>query len=306
MKKSFFNEYFSFSASEKRSVLIVSILILIALVISVIIKYFPREKKQFSKEELNEIYELAEELSRSKECKEYSDSLDPETRILFPFDPNTASKQDLEKLGFTSRQIQTIQNYLKAGGIFYHKKDLKKIYNINEEEYLIFEPYIKIESSDQISDEKIGIISSSDKLNSPDETSGDEPGKVEINTAKFNELILIKGVGEVYANRIIKYRDLLGGYCNQEQLLEVYGINDTVLSQIAPQIEIDTFFIKTIDLNAATYKDLIRHPYLDPYHTKAILTYREYKKKQISKEDLIRDNILPKEIYDRFSRYLKP
>ncbi|MCU0348746.1 MAG: helix-hairpin-helix domain-containing protein, partial [Saprospiraceae bacterium] len=53
----------------------------------------------------------------------------------FAFDPNTATKEDFERLGLSSRTAQSILNYRAKGGHFYKKEDLAKIYTLRQEDY---------------------------------------------------------------------------------------------------------------------------------------------------------------------------
>ncbi len=309
MKRSLFNEYFSFSASEKRSIYIVSIFIFLIIIASVIIKHVPGKKFQYSKEELREIDSLVAMLSKEEESKKiFSDELKNTPKEFFYFDPNTASKEELVKLGFSTRQINTIRNYLAAGGKFYQNHDLKKIYNISEEQYILYEPYIQINAPNNSVSKTITIEEQffAEENGSILNQNLNKEEEIELNSAKEYELMILKGIGEVFASRIIKYRELLGGYSHIDQLLEVYGINDSLLSQVDFKINIDTSYLRKIDLNAVSYEDLVKHPYLDSYNSKAILNYRKYVKKGISREDLLKDNVLPQETYNRIFIYLKP
>lgn len=63
-------------------------------------------------------------------------------------------------------------------------------------------------------------------------------GKVNLNTATKEELMTIKGIGEVYATRIIEYRELIGYFTCLEELLEVKGIGEKRLAQWAPYLTV--------------------------------------------------------------------
>lgn len=52
----------------------------------------------------------------------------------------------------------------------------------------------------------------------------DVPGKININSADQDELMLLDGIGESYARRIIEYREQNGPFAAAEDLLNVKGI----------------------------------------------------------------------------------
>jgi competence protein ComEA len=49
-------------------------------------------------------------------------------------------------------------------------------------------------------------------------------------------LELIPGVGNVTAQRIIQYRDHLGGYTSLEQLMEISGIGEGTYAELEPYL----------------------------------------------------------------------
>ena len=97
---------------------------------------------------------------------------------------------------------------------------------------------------------------------------------VEVNSADTSELIKIRGIGPVFASRILKYRKLLGGYYKKEQLLEVYGIDTAAFNNIENQIIIDTTLISKININTVEFKQALKHPYLKYEDVKAIFKLR--------------------------------
>jgi competence protein ComEA len=56
---------------------------------------------------------------------------------------------------------------------------------------------------------------------------------LDINLATQRELELIPGVGNVTAQRIVQYRERLGGYANLEQLMEISGIGEGTFEDIS-------------------------------------------------------------------------
>ena len=174
------------------------------------------------------------------------------------FDPNTASKEKLENFGFSSYQAKNIVSYRNSGGSYRQPEDLLKIYGLDSATYMQIYPYLKID-----------FVEKREK---------EEPEKlltIELNSADTSDLIQLKGIGSVYAARIIKYRNLLGGFYSVNQLMEVYGFSEELFKAIEPSVTIDTTAIKSIRINFAEFSELIRHPYFDKSNVNAILNEKD-------------------------------
>jgi competence protein ComEA len=99
---------------------------------------------------------------------------------------------------------------------------------------------------------------------------------IDINMADSAQLLPLPGIGPVYAGRIIKYRSLLGGFVSVEQLGEVYGIPAETIQEIRSQVYIDSTVIRKIHIDSATFRELLRHPYLEYNEVKALVKYRDF------------------------------
>ncbi len=212
----------------------------------------------------------------------------------FEFDPNDLSVDKWKHLGLSEKTINTIRKYLKKGGRFYEPEDLKKIYGLKMDWYKRAEPYIKIREIDATNIKTgTGVIVNDKKA-----------PLIELNSADSLLLTDLRGIGPVLAGRILKYRNLLGGFVRKEQLLEVYGLPYETFENISRAVIIDTTGITRIDLNKADFSKLIRHPYLDVYTVKGILNYRDIQG-NINYVNELKDNrIIPEESFSRIKPYL--
>ncbi len=62
---------------------------------------------------------------------------------------------------------------------------------------------------------------------------------------------------------------------SQDQLLEVYGIDEERYVGITPQITVNSTLVKKLNVNTATFKELLAHPYLEYDQVKSLVNYRE-------------------------------
>lgn len=102
-----------------------------------------------------------------------------------------------------------------------------------------------------------------------------QPLVVELNGADTTTLQLLRGIGPTYARRIVRYRDMVGGFTNTKQLLEIYGFTPKLLDYISPYLTIDTTNIRKIDINNIELKQLVKHPYIEYYQARDIVRLRD-------------------------------
>jgi DNA uptake protein ComE-like DNA-binding protein len=122
-----------------------------------------------------------------------------------------------------------------------------------------------------------------------------------LNDADSLILLSIPGIGPSYSKRILKYRDMLGGYISFDQLWEVYGMDSIRYNAIREFTVLDPTRIEQIPLNTATFKELISHPYIEKAETYAILQYKDFVDSIKSVYELKSNQIID---HDRFIRML--
>lgn len=85
---------------------------------------------------------------------------------------------------------------------------------------------------------------------------------IELNSSDTTQLKTIPGIGSGYANRIVNYRNSLGGFAHIEQLEEVWGMDTYLYSQITPYLTLSPKH-DSIYINLDDFKELLKHPYLN-------------------------------------------
>ena len=127
---------------------------------------------------------------------------------------------------------------------------------------------------------------------------------IDINRADSAQLLPLPGIGPVFAGRIIRYRDLLGGYISESQLSEVYGLPRETIETISGQLVIDTSAVRKLELNRATFRELLRHPYLEYRDVQSLVSFRDFNDNIRSFRELQLNHILPDSLLLRIRPYL--
>ncbi len=101
--------------------------------------------------------------------------------------------------------------------------------------------------------------------------------QLDLNTITQERLMVFKGIGKAYAERIIKFRGLLGGYYSPQQLYEVYGLGDkpNTIEAMLPQLSADTSKLRRMDIRLVNEETLTKHPYIGEEVAKKLITHRE-------------------------------
>lgn len=191
----------------------------------------------------------------------------------FRFNPNTATEEELCRLGFTPKQAQSIINYRNKGGRFRRPEDFAKSYVVSDSIFRRLKPYIDIPLVD---------------LNQAD-------------SAAFDAL---PGIGGWFASKMIEHRKALGGYSYKEQLMDIYRFNQEKFDGLSDLITVSDEYVTPYPLWSLPADSLRLHPYIRNIETaRAIVLFRENNPpEKHTVEDLANAFILPEEDALRLSR----
>ena len=218
--------------------------------------------------------------------------------VLFPFDPNTATFADWQRLGIRENVARTILNFRSKGGKFSKKEDLKKIYGFKQKDYERLENYIIIqEGKNNLS---TGWTTAAVKK---DTKRSDLI--IDLNATDSAGLTSIRGIGPVLASRIIKFRNKLGGFFSVTQLKDVYGLSEETYAGIKDRLIADSSGIKKIPVNSISLDDLKQHPYFRNPVASTLISYRNEHGAFSSAEELKNIDLISEELYQKILPYLE-
>ena len=290
--KSSWTEYFNFSSRERRGAFFLSCI----LAVQISFLYYQRNKTQILTPPDQKMISLLLKNIRNST----HDSLvtlkrmeknEPKIKF-FGFDPNILDNESWVKLGISDKQIKVIKNYISHGGKFRIKKDFKKMYCISNEKYNALESYILL--PDSISHKT-----------HQQKKSLSQAIHVNLDIADSTVLLGLRGIGPVFASRIIRYREKLGGFYSLDQIKEVWGITDSLYQTLIPSITIQsTIPFRFIHLNTDTFSILASHPYIKGKIAGLICNYRKQHKTFSSIEELKQLPLITEENFLKLAPYL--
>lgn len=295
--RGFIRNFFGFSKAQTNGFLILLPLTFLIIFSNPIYRYFQATRPvDFSKEE-QALASLKADFSNQPVSKNLK--INPKSEMpseLFQFDPNTISESELLRLGFKPFLAKRLINFREKGGKFFKKDDLLKLYGMDSALFKNIQSFIVIAKNPpnpSFQPQKAWAK----KL----ETF--EP--IDLNLADSVQLVSVRGIGQVLATRLIKYREKLGGFYSMDQLYEVYGLDTAVVENLTARFYLPANpDISKIAINASTEEELATHPYIKKSVAKAIVAYRFQHGKFQSLSDLEKIRVLDAMTLKKISPYL--
>ena len=226
---------------------------------------------------------------------------------LFPFNPNYITDFKGYQLGMTTEEIDRLHTYRKQNKFVNSVSEFQQITKVSDSLLAAISPYFKF--PDWV------VKRENQKKNKTTETSSFEKpiyNKVykistnDINKATQQDFETVSGVGEVLATRIIKYRNKLQGYSLPSQLYEVWGLSKETANEVLETFKIvDKPIIAKVNVNTATFKEVLKNPYIDYELCKKIFEYRDEVAELQNISELRNIKDFPLDKYDRIVIYLE-
>jgi DNA uptake protein and related DNA-binding proteins len=188
----------------------------------------------------------------------------------FRFNPNTATLEDLMRLGFSEKQAQSILNYRAKGGRFRRPSDFAKSYVVADSVFDRLAPYIDIP-------------------------------RIDINRADSAAFETLPGIGPYFASKMVSYRTSLRGYSTPEQLMDIYHFDREKYEGLKDLISCSK--PEPYPLWTLSEADLARHPYISKDEAHSIVLYRTHQPRETwALEGLKKAGVLSEEHHRQLSR----
>ncbi|MDP3312286.1 helix-hairpin-helix domain-containing protein [Lutibacter sp.] len=274
--------HFNFNKRERNG-----IFFLIILIISVQIAYFYIDfSSGISPILKNEISKTTQKQTKNKEeIKKYK---------IFPFNPNYLTDFKGYQLGLSVKEIDRLLAFRATGKYMNSAKEFQTVTRISDSLFEVIAPSLKF--PDWVNRQSNKAMESTVKKSYK---------KLDINLVNESDFESVNGIGTKLAKRIVDYRAKLQGFTSNDQVYEVWNIDKEVVDKVLQKYHvIEIPQIKKLNVNTATFKEILKIPYMDYELTKKIVNYREEVAEIQSIEELKKIEGFPLNKFSRIALYL--
>jgi competence ComEA-like helix-hairpin-helix protein len=245
-----FKSHFTFSKEQRNGIFLLLVLIVVFQCFYFFVE-FPAEDTSGNKEALSEFIKEIDSLRLVQ--------LEKNKPKTYPFNPNYITDFKGATLGMTNEEIDRLIAFRKQNKWINSSKQFQEVTKVSDSLLNAISPYFKFPewiTNPKPKNNAVYIYNSKPKTFAQ---------KQDLNTATAQQLQKVNGVGKVFSDRIIKYRNKFkGGFIADVQLLDVYGLTSEVIEKITNQFTVKTpKTIQQININAATIGDLVTVPHID-------------------------------------------
>ena len=279
--------HFVFNRSQRNGIFL---LVLIIVVLQIGYFFIDFSSETFvSPEQQEKIAKFQKQIDSLKRQKVLKDSVK-----VFPFNPNYISDFKGYTLGMSVAEIDRLHEYRAQNKWINSSEDFQRVTKVSDSllnkiaPLFIFPEWAQRTPSHKSRSEKI-----SPKLI-----------VLDLNKATAEDLQRINGVGKVLSQRIVNYRELLGGFNNEIQLYDVYGLNPEVIERLIREFSVIQPARQKEDLNVISLITLSELPYFNYELARKVITYRDNNGKINSFEELLDLKGFPRNKLERIKLYL--
>ena len=209
----------------------------------------------------------------------------------FNFDPNSINEAGWKKLGLRQKTITIIMNFRNKGGRFYKAEDIRKVWGLFPDEAERLIPFVQIGGN--TFPEKSSAVFEKKKV----------IRVMNVNDADSTMLEELPGIGAKLSQRIVNFREKLGGFYSVDQIGETFGLQDSIFQKIKGMFSISGE-LRKINLNTVSLDELKAHPYIRYQLANAIIAYRTQHGRFEKLSDLRKMMILDDKQLEKIAPYL--
>ena len=283
--------HFVFNKSQRNGIFL---LVIVIIILQLVYFFGSRSISSIPKAYDPELAIFQKKIDSMKLAKKAGDTL-----RIFPFNPNFLTDYRGYTLGMTVDEIDRLHAFRAEDKWVNSAADFQKVTGVHDTVLEKISPYFRFPD---------WVTNSRPAVTSRPAATGNESSslnKQDLNSASVEDLTAVRGIGETLAKRIVNYRNRIGGFIDDIQLKDIYGLNFETRAEVqkhytvknAPKVEL-------LNINTATVLQLSEVPYFNYELAREIVNYRLLHEGIASLEELAKIKDFPSEKIDRIALYL--
>ena len=202
---------------------------------------------------------------------------------MYLYNPNFITDYKGYKLGMSVYEIDRLLAFRKENKYVNSSQEFQNVTKVSDSLLNVMSPYFKF--PDWVNKKK--EYKAFKKYPNQAFAKKEKIVLIDINQATKEDLIKIYGIGEAISVRILKQKEVLGGFVSMEQMKDVWGLSPEVIENLNSHFKVSVLpNFKKIDINNASLKELSQFYYFKYPLAKEIVTYRSMKGNISNIEDL--------------------
>lgn len=235
---------------------------------------------------------VAEDTLALAQLDSLKNSAQSDSLKLASFNPNYINDYRGYLLGLSTDELDRLFAFRKQGKYVNSAADFQEVTQISDSLLETISPYFKFPEWRQRETVK---PAQKEKVVAPKD----------LNLATKEELMQVNGIGEKLSNRIINFRERLGGFLVNEQLYDVYGLDSEVVKRALVNFQVlDPPTVTKVNINTASVQELSALLYINRDLAREIVSYRDGNGAFSTLDELRNVKTFPKERIDRIKLYL--
>jgi competence protein ComEA len=243
--------HFVFNRSQRGGIFLLTLLIVVLLLVNY---YYDFKKPVLIDVTSSEVMALQKEVDSLRLAE-----IEARKPKRYPFNPNYMTDFKAYTLGLSPEEFDRLKYFRSKNQWINSAAEFKRVTTVSDAILAEISPLFKF--PDWVTNPKPRSKSYEKTSNNNGFTELTFAQKIDLNLATLDQLQKVSGVGDVLSNRVITYREKLGGFSANIQLYGVWGLRDDVVKRILNVFTIKTpKILERININSASASDIATIP----------------------------------------------
>ncbi|RBN49005.1 ComEA family DNA-binding protein [Flavobacterium psychrolimnae] len=287
--------YFKFTKEQRKGIFFLFLIIVVLQLVyffvdfSSVSKEYPEKQKWLSLQSEMDSLKMDAKNSKPK---------------IYLFNPNFISDYKGYKLGMSVQEIDRLLAFRKENKYVNSAKEFQNVTKVSDSILNVMAPYFKF--PDWVNNKKQNTkFKEYTSYQNQAFAKKEKIVFIDINEATKEDLVKIYGIGDAISIRILKQKELLGGFVSMEQMKDVWGLSPEVIENLNTHFKVLALpRFKKIEINNASLKELSQFHYFRYSLAKEIVTYRSMNGNIKNIEDLTKIKGFPVDKANLIGLYL--